>query len=1404
MRQLMCLLSITVLVSSTASALSAVIEVNGPQDIDERPPYAAALTSYYAPHAVFFEGWNSAPREVITSYDWDFGDGSDKFYGFNAAHVYETPGTYTVTLTVTAKAEPGETPETATDTVQITVLARDGDTYYVDSDIGSDEYDGLSQTVDGQGGGPWKTATKAFAGASGTEPLFQPGDQVLFKRGQTFDLQIDASTSTFSSNSWGILFGAHGPGDKPLIQAMGEIINDGSLLNPKFVHRRFITLSDLKFNCTADESNVANFWESRQGGTNFLFLRLDIEDFNQGFLSFDAENVFIVDCNTYNSQVTHAYFERGTIGLPSRIAILRTTMDYSGNHVVYGVDPQSAVIHGSTFSRPAFGRCAFRIAGGRPEYGIARNVWFSHNKFLGWMDPRTGDRQYADGKQYNYLLVQFAPSGPENARFGEWLVFEDNLITDAQQMLTVAAWEHVIVRKNQFVTADPTSTAKVRVGHASAYDWRPCYDVQFVENVFEFTNSTASAFVPAICVYPYEGPDYPDRMVHEDIVIARNVFCMPSSNGTRYALFLPEDAGQRQGISSENNIVYAPDGSQSIFGIGSSLGEYATYALSEWQSLTGHDLATQIYEDFDKPVPGWAESPDGDVDSPISVTYERAMAMTPESGTAQAGGADSITLAASSSAQDGRYDGMLLKITGGTGAGQAQVIKDYDGSTKVATFYLPWTTVNHLSWVSPDSTSVYEIEGAGAEIAEVALWARYEDGPWADTGLRTSGTSGSFSYPAAEGAGTYSFATQAIDTAGNVSLPPVGPGATKTYYTGGAPLDTTAPNPGVLSAPASATTSPITVTYTDAADEAGGSGLNEVELWVKKASVGLWNPTGLKQTGSSGSFNYSVSVSGIETFYFDTRAEDNAGNISALPSGDGQASTVFGEVEGDIIPPTAGTVDAPGVTNAAPITVSYSGVTDEGGSGLKQVVLWAKVNGGSWLSTGMTNTAASGNFAYSPEAGDGQYAFALRAEDNAGNLSAAPSGDGVPCLYDATVPTIGSMTSPLYAKATPIAVSYSDVSDGSGSGLRKVYFWFRKDGGAWVDSGLSQTTASGTFNTSPGQAGTYEYALRVEDIAGNLSPQPSGAGLTATILDMAAPVLGTLTAPSEDSSPPISVVYSGVEDDLSGLKLVYLWFRKGAGAWQNSGLAAAAASGSFAFNGMTGNDTYYFALQAEDNAGNLTPAPTGDGAGSTVYDTDFSAGTAASPEYATALPIIVTYSGTTESDNGLKLVRLWYKHGSDGVWTDSGLTSPGLSGQFEFGVISEDGSYYFALQAENNEGGLTPGPPYGDGDTQTIYDTTPPNPGNMASPEYTKETPIVITYSGASDAASGLKEVRLWFKKGYAGAWEDTGQRSTTPEGTFTFTDVTGDDAYFFFLQAEDNAGHLSAEPTDELVFGGG
>ena len=75
------------------------------------------------------------------------------------------------------------------------------------------------------------------------------------------------------------------------------------------------------------------------------------------------------------------------------------------------------------------------------------------------------------------------------------------------------------------------------------------------------------------------------------------------------------------------------------------------------------------------------------------------------SGVAQSGTATSITLATAASATNGTYDPGIVRIVSGTGSGQARLILDYVGSTRVATIDRNWRT-------NPDSTSFYEVVSA--------------------------------------------------------------------------------------------------------------------------------------------------------------------------------------------------------------------------------------------------------------------------------------------------------------------------------------------------------------------------------------------------------------------------------------------------------------------------------------------------------------------------------------------------------------------------------------------------------------------------------------------------------------------------------------------------------------------
>lgn len=88
---------------------------------------------------------------------------------------------------------------------------------------------------------------------------------------------------------------------------------------------------------------------------------------------------------------------------------------------------------------------------------------------------------------------------------------------------------------------------------------------------------------------------------------------------------------------------------------------------------------------------GWIKS---DLQSSLGV------AVTNYDGIAQAGGANTITLAAGSSSVNDFYKGMIVKLSGGTGAKQAGIIIAYNGTTKVATIHRNWIT-------NPDSTTEY-------------------------------------------------------------------------------------------------------------------------------------------------------------------------------------------------------------------------------------------------------------------------------------------------------------------------------------------------------------------------------------------------------------------------------------------------------------------------------------------------------------------------------------------------------------------------------------------------------------------------------------------------------------------------------------------------------------------------
>ena len=71
--------------------------------IGATPPISHPGGPYYAETTdiiTFNSSLSSDPDGTITTYEWDFGDGSNNTYDWNSTHAYVEPGNYTVTLKV--------------------------------------------------------------------------------------------------------------------------------------------------------------------------------------------------------------------------------------------------------------------------------------------------------------------------------------------------------------------------------------------------------------------------------------------------------------------------------------------------------------------------------------------------------------------------------------------------------------------------------------------------------------------------------------------------------------------------------------------------------------------------------------------------------------------------------------------------------------------------------------------------------------------------------------------------------------------------------------------------------------------------------------------------------------------------------------------------------------------------------------------------------------------------------------------------------------------------------------------------------------------------------------------------------------------------------------------------------
>ena len=191
------------------------------------PYFIPARTSGVAPLAVFFDTASSTSASTTDTgvtdrpfhdldYAWDFGDptagnwtygtassSKNLAYGPEAAHVFETPGTYTVTLTVNNGTDSAATSTTITVTDPDIVFSGTNTVCFFNNTVGTGCPSGATETASSD----FDAALAACAGAN---------KRCLFKRDDSFPV---SAVTTLSNTYTGMSIGAYGSGAKPLVTA---------------------------------------------------------------------------------------------------------------------------------------------------------------------------------------------------------------------------------------------------------------------------------------------------------------------------------------------------------------------------------------------------------------------------------------------------------------------------------------------------------------------------------------------------------------------------------------------------------------------------------------------------------------------------------------------------------------------------------------------------------------------------------------------------------------------------------------------------------------------------------------------------------------------------------------------------------------------------------------------------------------------------------------------------------------------------------------------------------------------------------------------------------------------------------------------------------------------------------
>ena len=490
----------SVAASATTQAVSAVISIS----------LIPSRTSGVAPLAVFFDATGTTsplttrPFHDI-EYRWDFGDPTSGTWSRGstagvssknsatdavAAHVFETPGTYPVTLTAF------DGTNTDAQTVQITVSGWDGATN------GNTLYVGNTLPVKGLGGVPndpysFVLASSDFGAVINTTAGGgKTYKRILFNRGDTFNVN---GIPSIMFNGPGII-GAYGSGAKPIVRNAGinEMFEPGNKATPNVKDWRVM---DLAFD-GARSASASAIW-NEAGIRQWLFLRLDIYDVHVGFDIEESrpqalntgiykgqlvnDEIAVVDSTCLNILPSLPALNNGgycSYFASQRLMFLGNSMDNNrgGEHTVRHPYVGKGVISNNTMLR------ASNATGGKHEFTLRAPGWTLSNAIYA-LNTATQYVVVSDNKFVGDTQIWTATTGAQNDTSNEHVedtIWERNWFTSGPgtgRALKLEA-SNQTVRNNLFDMTGGTGHEGIAVTYANTAGLPPPNLIYILNNTF--------------------------------------------------------------------------------------------------------------------------------------------------------------------------------------------------------------------------------------------------------------------------------------------------------------------------------------------------------------------------------------------------------------------------------------------------------------------------------------------------------------------------------------------------------------------------------------------------------------------------------------------------------------------------------------------------------------------------------------------------------------------------------------------------------------------------------------------------------------------------------------------------------------------------------------------------------